>query len=104
MPRRAATSSAVAPPPSHKRALSRRQMRASRSCRRRFSIFCRRLASSSKDIAHALNVAIGHMVTTCIVGTFIPAAVYLDEKANEEWGIKDEPSARLILKEINGYT
>src|SRR4051794_18557898 len=34
-------------------ALSRRQIRASRSCRRRFSIFFRRLASNSKDIARA---------------------------------------------------
>jgi formate dehydrogenase major subunit len=28
---------------------------------------------------------------------------YLDPKANQEWRIKDEPSAELILKEINGY-
>ncbi len=28
---------------------------------------------------------------------------YVDEKANKEWRIKDEPSAELILKEINGY-
>jgi formate dehydrogenase major subunit len=28
---------------------------------------------------------------------------YVDEKANERWQIKDEPSAELILKEINGY-
>ncbi len=28
---------------------------------------------------------------------------YLDEKANEGWRIKDEPSAELIVKEINGY-
>jgi formate dehydrogenase major subunit len=28
---------------------------------------------------------------------------YIDEKANAEWQIKDEPSAELILKEINGY-
>jgi formate dehydrogenase major subunit len=28
---------------------------------------------------------------------------YLDEKANENWAVKDEPSAELILKEINGY-
>ena len=28
---------------------------------------------------------------------------YLDEKANANWRIKDEPSAELILKEINGY-
>jgi formate dehydrogenase major subunit len=28
---------------------------------------------------------------------------YLDEQANAEWHIKDEPSAHLILKEINGY-
>lgn len=29
---------------------------------------------------------------------------YLDAKKNEEWKIKDEPAAELILKEINGYT
>jgi formate dehydrogenase major subunit len=28
---------------------------------------------------------------------------YLDDKANERWAIKDEPSAELIVKEINGY-
>jgi len=28
---------------------------------------------------------------------------YLDPPANEEWRIKDEPSAERILKEINGY-
>jgi formate dehydrogenase major subunit len=28
---------------------------------------------------------------------------YVDPKANEEWRIKDEPSAELIVKEINGY-
>ena len=28
---------------------------------------------------------------------------YLDEAANHEWRLKDEPSAELILKEINGY-
>jgi formate dehydrogenase major subunit len=28
---------------------------------------------------------------------------YLDEAANRAWRIKDEPSAELILKEINGY-
>src|SRR5260370_645269 len=28
---------------------------------------------------------------------------FVDEKANEAWRIKDEPSAELILKEINGY-
>jgi formate dehydrogenase major subunit len=28
---------------------------------------------------------------------------YLDVKANERWAIKDEPSAELIIKEINGY-
>jgi formate dehydrogenase major subunit len=28
---------------------------------------------------------------------------YIDEKENDRWRIKDEPSARLILKEINGY-
>jgi formate dehydrogenase major subunit len=28
---------------------------------------------------------------------------YLDPKRNERWQIKDEPSAELILKEINGY-
>jgi formate dehydrogenase major subunit len=28
---------------------------------------------------------------------------YLDEAANASWDIKDEPSAELILKEINGY-
>jgi formate dehydrogenase major subunit len=28
---------------------------------------------------------------------------YIDEKANEGWKVKDEPSAELILKEINGY-
>src|SRR5262249_23290166 len=28
---------------------------------------------------------------------------YIDEKENQRWRIKDEPSARLILKEINGY-
>lgn len=28
---------------------------------------------------------------------------YLDEKANADWTIKDEPSAELVLKEINGY-
>jgi formate dehydrogenase major subunit len=29
---------------------------------------------------------------------------YIDEKENAEWRIKDEPSATLIMKEINGYT
>jgi formate dehydrogenase major subunit len=29
---------------------------------------------------------------------------YLDEAENAQWQIKDEPSARLILKEINGVT
>jgi formate dehydrogenase major subunit len=28
---------------------------------------------------------------------------YIDPEANREWRIKDEPSAALILKEINGY-
>src|SRR5262249_31784755 len=28
---------------------------------------------------------------------------YLDEKENASWRIKDEPSATLVLKEINGY-
>jgi formate dehydrogenase major subunit len=28
---------------------------------------------------------------------------YIDPQANEPWRIKDEPSAELILKEINGY-
>jgi formate dehydrogenase major subunit len=28
---------------------------------------------------------------------------YLDPAANQEWKVKDEPSAELILKEINGY-
>ncbi|HEX5269564.1 MAG TPA: molybdopterin-dependent oxidoreductase, partial [Gemmataceae bacterium] len=28
---------------------------------------------------------------------------YLDDKANERWRVKDEPSAALVLKEINGY-
>jgi formate dehydrogenase major subunit len=28
---------------------------------------------------------------------------YDDPKANEEWSIKDEPSAELILKEVNGF-
>jgi formate dehydrogenase major subunit len=28
---------------------------------------------------------------------------YIDAEENREWRIKDEPSARLILKEINGY-
>lgn len=28
---------------------------------------------------------------------------YLDEHANRDWRLKDEPSAELILKEINGY-
>src|SRR5262249_45681678 len=28
---------------------------------------------------------------------------YMDEKANEGWKVKDEPSAELVLKEINGY-
>jgi formate dehydrogenase major subunit len=28
---------------------------------------------------------------------------YIDEKANAEWRIKDEPSATLVLKEINGF-
>jgi formate dehydrogenase major subunit len=28
---------------------------------------------------------------------------YLDEEANRQWRIKDEPSAERILKEINGY-
>src|SRR5262249_8152727 len=28
---------------------------------------------------------------------------YLNPKANAEWRIKDEPSAELIVKEINGY-
>src|SRR5262249_11735474 len=29
---------------------------------------------------------------------------YFNPEANKEWNIKDEPSAALILKEINGYT
>src|SRR5439155_20690581 len=29
---------------------------------------------------------------------------YIDRGANEEWKIKDEPSAELIMKEVNGYT
>ncbi len=29
---------------------------------------------------------------------------YMDPKENEQWRIKDEPSAALIMKEINGYT
>jgi formate dehydrogenase major subunit len=29
---------------------------------------------------------------------------YVDEAANREWQIRDEPSAALVLKEINGYT
>jgi formate dehydrogenase major subunit len=29
---------------------------------------------------------------------------YIDEEANRQWRIKDEPSGDLILKEINGYT
>src|SRR5262249_747569 len=29
---------------------------------------------------------------------------YMDEKANEGWAVTDEPSAELIVKEINGYT
>lgn len=29
---------------------------------------------------------------------------YVDEKANAEWSVKDEPSAERILKEINGFT
>jgi formate dehydrogenase major subunit len=28
---------------------------------------------------------------------------YLDEKANEGWKVKDEPSAELVMKEVNGY-
>jgi formate dehydrogenase major subunit len=28
---------------------------------------------------------------------------YLDPEANEKWQIKDEPSAELVIKEINGY-
>src|SRR5262249_20765414 len=28
---------------------------------------------------------------------------YLDEDANREWRIKDEPSAERVLREINGY-
>jgi formate dehydrogenase major subunit len=28
---------------------------------------------------------------------------YVDEKENEKWRIKDEPSATLIVKEVNGY-
>jgi formate dehydrogenase major subunit len=28
---------------------------------------------------------------------------FVDERANREWRIKDEPSSELILKEINGY-
>src|SRR5260370_32801049 len=28
---------------------------------------------------------------------------YIDPEANAEWKIKDEPSASLIMKEINGY-
>jgi formate dehydrogenase major subunit len=28
---------------------------------------------------------------------------YMDEKANAEWRIKDEPSTQLILKEVHGY-
>ncbi len=28
---------------------------------------------------------------------------YLDPDSNKEWGVKDEPSATLILKEINGF-
>jgi formate dehydrogenase major subunit len=28
---------------------------------------------------------------------------YVDEEANRPWSIKDEPSAALVLKEINGY-
>jgi formate dehydrogenase major subunit len=28
---------------------------------------------------------------------------YVDENANKEWRLKDEPSSELILKEINGY-
>jgi formate dehydrogenase major subunit len=28
---------------------------------------------------------------------------YINAKENEKWEIKDEPSARLVLKEINGY-
>ena len=28
---------------------------------------------------------------------------YLDEKANEEWRIRDEPSTERILKEVGGY-
>src|SRR5438270_2439620 len=29
---------------------------------------------------------------------------FLDPEANVKWRIKDEPSAELVLKEINGYT
>src|SRR5262249_36360166 len=29
---------------------------------------------------------------------------FLDPDANREWRIKDEPSAELVMKEINGYT
>ncbi len=29
---------------------------------------------------------------------------YIDEHENEKWRIKDEPSAHMVLKEINGYT
>src|SRR5205823_10271134 len=28
---------------------------------------------------------------------------YIDAEENEKWRIKDEPSARLVIKEINGY-
>src|SRR5439155_1370130 len=28
---------------------------------------------------------------------------YLDAAANRDWTVKDEPSAELVLKEINGY-
>jgi formate dehydrogenase major subunit len=28
---------------------------------------------------------------------------YLDETANEGWKVKDEPSAELVMKEVNGY-
>ncbi len=28
---------------------------------------------------------------------------YIDPEENQRWGVKDEPSARLVLKEINGY-
>src|ERR1700733_8029323 len=79
MPKRAATSSSVTPSASHKRALNRRQMRTSRSSRRRFSIFFRRMVSNSKDMAHA---------SYCCKGIHAFHACY--RKFHHDEGIKNE--------------